>query len=129
MERVFEQQARIFKVLGHPLRLKIVNLLNDCELTAGEIVERLGAKNSNTSQHLSLLRWAEIVEARKDGLQVYYKLKFPCVLKFFSCVDNVLNERLKAQKMTNERRAERRRPMRPGKGKNKREERARDGIR
>ena len=115
MEKVFEQQARIFKVLGHPLRLKIVKLLNECELTVGEIGERLGAKDSNTSQHLAILRWAEIVEPRKDGLKVYYKLKFPCVLGFFSCVENVLNERMKVKKMTKGRRTGRRRPIRHGK--------------
>jgi DNA-binding transcriptional ArsR family regulator len=112
MENIYDQQAKIFKVLSHPLRLKMVKLLGEGELTSGEIGRRLGSRDANTSQHLAILRWGEIVEPRKDGLQVYYRLKFPCVLGFFSCVEDVLNEKTKEQVMMKEKRVGRRKPIR-----------------
>ena len=62
-----------------------------------ELTKMVGADVSTVSKHLSILKTAGIVEDEKRGAQVFYTLKMPCVLKFFSCVETVLESRAKEQ--------------------------------
>lgn len=86
----FEARARILKALAHPSRLMMVEELSRGERCVCELRERVGADLSTVSKHLSLLRTAGIVEVDKRGVQVFYRLKVPCVLSFFNCVEAVL---------------------------------------
>jgi ArsR family transcriptional regulator len=96
MDRLEKQKymvrAEIFKALASPVRLAIVDFLSEGEKCVCSIVEHLGEKQSSVSRHLATLRNAGIVEARKDGLNIYYSLKTPCVNSFFCCIDNVIRE-------------------------------------
>jgi ArsR family transcriptional regulator len=94
--RLYEMQAEVLKALSHPLRLAVVDLLEGGELCVCDIAERLGAGRSNVSRHLGVMVNAGILEHRKDGLRMLYRLRAPCVLRFFSCVANVLRERVEA---------------------------------
>jgi len=89
---LYEQKALIYKALAHPIRVQIVEFLGAEEKTVSEIVEHIGAKESNTSRHLGVLRSAGVVGARKDGLNVYYKLRMPCLVNMCSCVDDAILE-------------------------------------
>jgi ArsR family transcriptional regulator len=89
-EPVYEQKALIYKALAHPIRVQIVEYLALGEKSVSEIVEHVGAKKSNTSRHLAVLRAAGVVETRKDGLAVYYNLRLPCLMKMCSCVNEAL---------------------------------------
>ncbi len=80
------QKAKILKALAHPIRVSIFELLAEEEKTVGEIVERLGIKEANTSRHLAILRDAGLVGTRKEGLNVYYSIKMPCLLPMLSCI-------------------------------------------
>ena len=82
-------KATIFKALGHPSRLHIVETLEKGESCVCELVKQIGADFSTVSKHLTLLKNAGIVEDNKRGKMVYYKLKVPCILKFINCIDNV----------------------------------------
>ena len=92
---LFEKQAEIVKAIAHPLRIAIINFLKDGERCVCDIAENVGSERSNVSRHLSVMSAAGVLEYRKDGLKVIYKLKTPCVLEFFSCVTNVLKQQIK----------------------------------
>ena len=57
----------------------------------------IGADMSTVSKHLSVLKGAGIIQDEKRGLQVYYRLKMPCVLRFFDCVGEVIETNVKEQ--------------------------------
>jgi DNA-binding transcriptional ArsR family regulator len=93
----FEARAQIIKAMGHPSRLFIVDVLSRGERCVCELTKMVGADVSTISKHLSILKNAGIVEDEKRGTQVFYTLKVPCVLNFFSCVETVLKSRAKQQ--------------------------------
>ena len=76
--------------MGHATRLFIVHELGDGEKCVCELQEKIGADMSTVSKHLSVLREAGIVTGAKRGNQVFYSLRCPCVLQFFSCIESVL---------------------------------------
>jgi len=86
----FEARARILKALAHPSRLFMVDELSRGERCVCELTAMVGADMSTVSKHLSVLKSAGIVADRKRGMQVYYTLKMPCVLRFFECVGEVM---------------------------------------
>ncbi len=86
----FEARARIIKALGHASRLMMVDELARGERCVCELRELVGADLSTVSKHLSILKNAGIVEYDKRGVQVFYRLKVPCILNFFLCVEAVL---------------------------------------
>ncbi len=71
--------AGVFKSLGHPTRIYIVRRLSDGECPVGVFVDELGADFSTVSQHLSVLKSAGVVESEKRGLNVFYRLVYPCI--------------------------------------------------
>ena len=96
-QALFEARAEIVKALAHPTRLFIVNELSKGERCVCELREKIGADLSTVSKHLSVLKNAGIVEDDKRGLQVFYRLRVPCILNFFGCVENVLQENARRQ--------------------------------
>src|SRR5215510_6314541 len=73
-DRLYGQLARIGKALSSPHRLEILELLAQDERTVDSLATEIGLSIANTSQHLRALRQASLVESRKDGLFVYYRL-------------------------------------------------------
>lgn len=90
---VFRQQARVLKALANESRLMIVDRLSRGETSAGELVALVGSDASTVSKHLAVLRAHGIVEDRREGSSVYYRLLTPCVLNFFACATDVLRQR------------------------------------
>ncbi len=86
----YELQAEVLKALAHPIRLAIVQHLASGEKCVCEIVEHAGTTQSNISKHLGILKKAGIIQDRKKGLSVYYRLVMPCAVSFFRCVQNIL---------------------------------------
>lgn len=68
-------KSEIFQGLANPTRIAIVELLRDGELSAGQLIEKLGIEQANASQHLAVLRAKQIVINRKAGNQVYYSIR------------------------------------------------------
>jgi ArsR family transcriptional regulator len=93
----YEMQAQVIGALAHPIRVAIADLLREGEVCVCEIAERIGAERSNTSRHLALMLKAGVVRTRKDGLQVFYSLRTPCILNFLSCATRTLEKNLKEQ--------------------------------
>lgn len=71
---VFELEEEVFKVIGNQKRLEIIQLLDKRELNVTEMMEMLGLRQANLSQHLSLLRQHKLVTVSKRGRAAYYKL-------------------------------------------------------
>ena len=94
-QMLFEKQAEIAKAIAHPLRIAIVNFLKDGEQCVCDIAEHIGAERSNVSRHLSVMVNAGLLECRKEGLKVIYRLRTPCILGFFSCVSSVLKQQVR----------------------------------
>lgn len=87
----YEARARVIKAMAHPTRLFIVDeLAAKGECCVCELTEKIGADMSTVSRHLAVLKNAGILEDEKRGLQVFYKLRVPCVLNFFDCVEGVM---------------------------------------
>ena len=91
-------KAEVFKAMGHPLRLGVIEFLQTGEKCVCEIVEQVGAEISNVSKHLSVLKKSGIVADRRDGLKIMYRLTMPCALDFARCVENVVIKRLEDQR-------------------------------
>jgi DNA-binding transcriptional ArsR family regulator len=89
----FKRQARILKALANESRLMMIDRLNRGECTVGELVALVGSDQSTVSKHLAVLRGHGIVEDRREGSNVYYRLLTPCVMTFFSCATQVIKER------------------------------------
>lgn len=70
----FEREAEILKVLGHPVRLKIVAGLMSQSCNVKKIWECLGLPQATVSQHLALLKNKGIIDGRRDGVEVYYQV-------------------------------------------------------
>ena len=83
-----KQRAAIFKALGHPARLRIVEELLGGERCVCELVDVSEGGWSTVSRHLSVLKSAGVAEDEKRGLQVYYRLALPCVGTFLDCLGN-----------------------------------------
>lgn len=91
----YEARAKVIKALAHPTRLFIVDELAKGERCVCELTEMIGADISTVSKHLSLMKQAGVLVDEKRGLQVWYRLKVPCILNFFGCVENVLQENVR----------------------------------
>ena len=89
-KKLYEARARVIKAMAHPTRLFMVEELSKGERCVCDLTDMVGADVSTISKHLSLLKNAGIVEDDKRGTQVFYSLKVPCVLNFFTCVESVL---------------------------------------
>jgi len=76
-DRLHRYKAEIFQALAHPTRVAIVEALAGGELSAGQLIERLGLEQANASQHLAVLRSKRVVETRRAGNQIYYSLRDP----------------------------------------------------
>ena len=95
---LFEKQAEIAKAVAHPLRIAVISFLKDGEQCVCDIAEHVGAERSNVSRHLSVMVNAGVLEYRKEGLKVIYRLKCVCILDFFSCVTAVLKQQAEENK-------------------------------
>jgi len=93
----YQARARIIKAMSHPTRLFMVDELSKGERCVCELTEMVGDDISTISRHLSILKNAGIVTDEKRGTQVFYTLRVPCVLNFFSCVEAVLKTNAKEQ--------------------------------
>lgn len=84
-----EQVAFILKAIGHPLRIRVIDLLRkDKELTVNQLCELLDAEQSLLSQHLAKMKLKGVLGNRRAGKNVYYFLKLKEVLKVMDCMES-----------------------------------------
>ena len=78
---LIELVAQRFRVLGEPMRIKLLDLLRQRDATVGELQDALGASQQNVSKHLGILHAAGMVSRTKDGTQVRYSISDPSVFE------------------------------------------------
>lgn len=93
-DRLYGQFARIGKALSNPHRLEILELLAQSERTVDSLATETGLSLANTSQHLQALRHAALVDSRKDGLFVHYRLAGAEVFELSKVLRMVAEQRL-----------------------------------
>lgn len=87
---IHDVKAEFFRVLGHPVRVRILELLRDGEQSVGTLQASLGIDSSGTSQHLGALRRLGVLESRRDGTSVFYRVKDPRTFKLLEVARQIL---------------------------------------
>ncbi len=75
-----EAMSKLLKSMSHPIRLKILCLLQDKEMSVGDIREEVKTTNANVSQHLNILRSQGIIDYRKDANFIYNRIHDPRII-------------------------------------------------
>lgn len=83
---ILDRASRVIRVLGHPLRLRILNLLEGSERNVTELVVATGANQAMVSQQLRILRSEGVVDDRRDGSRVFYRITEPKVSLILDCI-------------------------------------------
>jgi len=97
VEQAYEQRAEVMKALAHPSRLMMLDALAEGERCVCELQEIVGSSMPTVSRHLAQMRSAGIIDGRREGNMVFYRLLVPCVLRVFPCIDAVM--RAEAERM------------------------------
>ena len=92
-----ELRAKIFKALGHPSRLKMVESLFEGERCVCELQALVGSDISTVSKHLNILKEAGILQDERRGTNIYYSLQMKCVASFLNCIEDFIGNRLQNQ--------------------------------
>lgn len=89
---LYEVKAEFFKTLGHPVRIRILELLSERDHSVGEILPEVDVEAANLSQHLAVLRRSGLVTSRKNGATVLYALTSPQVADLLRVARRILTE-------------------------------------
>ena len=89
-DAVQQAKADILKAVAHPVRLSIVEILGKRERCACEISDAFPCDRTTVSKHLAVLKSLGVIEDRKEGLYVYYRLRMTCLLPFLACIERVV---------------------------------------
>ena len=94
---VREVKANLFRVLGHPARVRILELLREGERSVGALQAELRLDSGGTSQHLAALRRIGLVESRREGTSVYYRVDDERVFELLAVSRAIITRRLAEQ--------------------------------
>ena len=89
---LYQAKAEFFKTLGHPARIRVLELLSEREHSVGEMLPEVGVEATSLSQQLAVLRRAGLVVSRKEGSTVYYSLTSPQVAELLRVARRILTE-------------------------------------
>lgn len=85
-----EAKAAILKGLAHPVRIAIAEMLEDREICACDIAGNFSVDRTTVSKHLALMTGLDILSVRRDGQNLYYRLRMKCLLSVLRCLDGVI---------------------------------------
>ena len=94
MKEIYMLHAEMCKVFSNPIRLEILNLLRDKEMSVTELINKSKLSQANISQHLSIMKSKGIVISKRNGKNIRYKLSNPKIIKAFDIICEALKERL-----------------------------------
>jgi DNA-binding transcriptional ArsR family regulator len=92
-----ERRAEVIKALAHPSRVLIAEALTEGEKCVNDLTNLVGADISTVSKHLAIMKAVGLVEVEKRGLNQFYRLRCPCLLEFFRCVDLITQTRTRSR--------------------------------
>ncbi len=87
--------ADVLKAIAHPTRLLIAEEVAKQPRCVSELTNMIGADTSTVSKHLSVMKNSGLVEGKKNGNQIFYSLRVPCILEFLGCIESVLEHNAK----------------------------------
>jgi DNA-binding transcriptional ArsR family regulator len=87
---IYALKADFFRVLGHPVRVRLLQVLRDGERSVGSLQDELDLDSSSTSQHLAALRGQGLLESRKEGTSVFYRVKDPRTLELLELAKQII---------------------------------------
>jgi ArsR family transcriptional regulator len=90
-------KAELFKNLGHPVRIRVLELLSERERSVSEMLPEVVVEASNLSQQLAVLRRAGLVTSRREGSTVYYQLTSPRIAELLAVARGILTSVLTGQ--------------------------------
>jgi len=96
-KQVYRMQYEFFKALANPMRLMLLDILQEGEQSVSNLLEITGSKKANLSQHLSALRERGLIDARREGRNVHYSVSKPKITRLFDEVHKILVESLEAK--------------------------------
>ena len=91
---IYELKSDFFRVLGHPARIKIIELLRDGEQSVGELQAGLHLDSSGTSQHLAALKRHGLLDSRRERTSVYYRVRDPRMFQLLETARQILTSNL-----------------------------------
>lgn len=94
---LYQLKAEFFKTLGHPARIRVLELLSEREYAVSEMLPEVGIEPAHLSQQLAVLRRANLVVSRKEGSTVYYSLTSPHVAELLAVARQILTGVLSGQ--------------------------------
>ena len=94
---LYQLKAEFFKTLGHPARIRVLELLSQREHTVAEMLPEVGIEPAHLSQQLAVLRRANLVTSRKEGSSVHYSLTSPHVAELLAVARLILTGVLSGQ--------------------------------
>ncbi|MER5421920.1 ArsR/SmtB family transcription factor [Streptosporangium roseum] len=94
---LYQLKAEFFKTLGHPSRIRVLELLSERERSVAEMLPEVGIEPAHLSQQLALLRRANLVVSRKEGSSVYYSLASPDIAELLATARSILTGVLSGQ--------------------------------
>jgi ArsR family transcriptional regulator len=94
---LYQLKAEFFKTLGHPARIRVLELLSEREHAVAEMLPEVGVEAANLSQHLAVLRRAGLVATRREGSSVVYSLTSPEVAELLRVARQILTGVLTGQ--------------------------------
>lgn len=94
---LYQLKAEFFKTLGHPARIRVLELLSEREHAVAEMLPEVGIEAANLSQQLAVLRRAGLVVSRKEGSAVFYSLTSPHLAELLAVARRILTGVLSGQ--------------------------------
>ncbi|MCK9250555.1 MAG: metalloregulator ArsR/SmtB family transcription factor [Solirubrobacteraceae bacterium] len=91
---IYRVKADFFRLLGHPARVRVLELLRDGERTVGDLRSALGLDSGGTSQHLTTMRRQGVLDSRRAGTNVYYRVKDPRTFQLLEVARQILSAQL-----------------------------------
>ena len=94
MDSVHQAKAEFFRILGHPARVRVLELLSEGERTVGDLQQELGLDSSGTSQHLGVMRRQGILDTRREGTSIFYRVRDPRIFQLLAVARQILTTAL-----------------------------------
>jgi ArsR family transcriptional regulator len=91
---IYQVKAEFFKALGHPARIRVLEVLREGERPVSELIPEVGIESSHLSQQLGIMRRANLVQARKDGSIVVYSVANPMLFELLDVAKAILTSSL-----------------------------------
>jgi len=98
MDPIYELHADLCKIFSNAKRVEIIDSLKDKEMSASELIARIGLSKANLSQHISVLKLKGVILARREGVNIYYRIANPKILQACQLIREVLFEQFREKR-------------------------------